>query len=116
MTKHVQLLALSALAALASGCATSSYCIGDLPYQQPTSIPSLESEGGPAIPVSQGALLIPPPRAEASPPYGEVVVDDEGKKRASCLDKPPRLAELPPQEELEPEPAVEPEAEESADS
>ena len=98
MTKHVQLLALSALAALASGCATSSYCIGDLPYQQATSIPPLESDGGPTIPVSQGALLIPPPPAESSPPYGEIVLNDEGKKRASCLDKPPRLAELPPQD------------------
>lgn len=91
MTRFPHLL-VCAVALGTSACATSRYCIGDQPYQNAQTIPALEGTEGLNIPSSQTALVIPDPPAERVP-YGEVVVDEDGDKRARCLDRPP---EMPP--------------------
>lgn len=80
------------LALATSACATSRYCIGDQPYQNAATIPPLQGTDELNIPASQAALVIPDPPAEPQP-YGRIVTDEDGDKRAECLDTPP---ELPP--------------------
>lgn len=82
-----------------SGCATSRYCMGELPYQQAKTIPTLKGTADLTLPESQAALRVPPVLAEGQP-YGRLVTDEDGDERALCLDSPPRLAELPKREDL----------------
>lgn len=103
MTRVVRLsVALTAML-LASGCATSRYCMGDQPYQQAVTIPALQGTPDLHLPESQAALRVPELAGDAIP-YGRLVKDEDGDERALCLDSPPRLAELPPKDE-EPSPA-----------
>ena len=98
-----------------SGCATSRYCMGDLPYQQAKTIPTLKGTAELSLPESQAALRVPPVPADGQP-YGRLVTDEDGDERALCLDSPPRLAELPKQEDLPAEDAKPAAAETPAES
>ena len=97
--KQLKLLALVPVFALA-GCATGTYCEGELAYQQAVSVPVVQPTDGLKPRESASALKIPP--APANPvPYAEEYVDEDGDEAVRCLDKPP---EMPPLA-LPPEPA-----------
>ena len=85
----------SLLAVMAmSGCATNRYCQGEQPYQEAGSLPVLKDAKGVEIPKSTAAMEIPE-GSRSSGGFGESYVDKKGKTRDSCLDTPPRLAEIP---------------------
>lgn len=86
----VQLGVLIIVAGLLGGCATSRQCLGVQPYQNARTLPvPAQEEGGPNV-AATGALRIPPPVANPVP-FGQELQDEDGNKRAVCLDAPPRL-------------------------
>ena len=96
-------------AATLTGCAASSYCVGEQDYQKATSVPPIRSAEGAPVPESPSALKIPDPPAN-SVAFGELSKDEEGDDEVRCLDTPPSLA-TPPAPKPAETPAV-PQAEE----
>lgn len=85
------ILPLAAL--LLGGCAAGGgHCMGELDYQQATSLPPAAPVTGLAVEDSPSALKIPPPPTNPVP-FGQTVPDpeDPGEEMVQCLDVPPAL-------------------------
>lgn len=91
----LRIVTLTAVAWL-SGCAASSYCLGEQEYQRAPSVPEFKPVAGLKVPQSEGALRIPPAPANTVP-YGEIRTDEDGDEVVQCLDKPPELPPVSPE-------------------
>ena len=85
---------IAASAALITGCASHSYCLGDQPYTHAKSVAPLQTAEGLKVPESNAALKIPPEPAQ-SIPYGRKVKDEKGEETIECLDRPPPMPAAP---------------------
>lgn len=84
-------LSLMLVGTLLGGCAGNQYCLKPQKYQSARSIPPLRGTGILQMPVSAGALLVPPAGAQRVVPFGQKITGSNGKTQVVCLDQPPAI-------------------------
>lgn len=82
-------LSLMLAGTLLGGCASNQYCLKPQKYQSARSIPPLRGTSTLQMPVSAGALLVPPPVGAQRVPFGQKIKGGSGKTQVVCLDQPP---------------------------
>ena len=86
-------LALVSLATV-TGCASTSHCVGEQPYQRAYSLNQPELQGI-KMPTSSAALVIPAPVSPMTPFSYKATDKKSERKGMQCLDAPPRMTVTP---------------------